>query len=181
MSGRFLSTGLLLAAGACLVAGCGETKARSLAELDAGELLELLQGEQPAESRNLAEADLGRFRVSHSVTSGQVLVQFHLIGLVAQPKQAHLAELLPRYDKRLRDAVISLVQKMDTDQLMDPSLAFFKTEIAAAINRVLNEQILKDVAFSDFSLDQVATPWSTPEEAAKPKEGGGGHGGGHGH
>ena len=179
MRALLLSTCLVWAAAACLIAGCGETKAKSLAELDAGELLELIQGEKPGEARNLIEVDLGRFRVSHAVDNGQVLVQFHLIGLIPQPKQTHLAELLPQYDKRLRDAVISLVQKMDTDQLMDPSLAFFKTEIVAAINRVLNEPILKDVAFSDFSLDQLATPWSTPEEAAKPKEGG--HGGGHGH
>jgi hypothetical protein len=165
----------LLAGAACLVAGCGETKAKSVAELDASELLALIQGEQPGEARNLVEADLGRFRISHSVTDGQVLVQFHLIGLISPQKQTHLAELLPRYDKRLRDAVISLVQRMETDHLLDPSLAFFKTEIVAAVNRVLQEQVLRDVAFSDFSLDQAATPWSAPEGAAKPKEGGHGH------
>ena len=170
---------LMFAAAACLIAGCGETKAKSVAELEASELLELIQGEQAGEARNLVEVDLGRFRISHAVTDGQVLVQFHLIGLVVQRKQTRLAELLPRYDKRLRDAVISLVQRMETDHLMDPSLAFFKTEVVASINRVLQEQMLRDVAFSDFSLDQAATPWSTPEEAAKPKEGG--HGGGHGH
>src|SRR5262245_42081729 len=177
---RALLASIFLLAGAlCLVAGCSETKAKSLAEMDAAELLDLIQGEQPTQSRNLVEVDLGRFRVSHAMDNGQVLVQFHLIGLIPQARQQHLAELLPQFEKRLRDAVISLVQKMETDQLMDPSLAFFKTELVAAVNRVLNEQLLKQVAFSDFSLDQLATPWSMPEEAAKPKEGG--HGGGHGH
>ena len=177
---RLVSSCLIFAASVCALAGCGQTRAKSLAELDGGELLNLIEGERRADARTLVEVDLGRFRVSHAVDNGQVLVQFHLIGLITQAKQMRLAELLPQYEKRLRDAVISLVQKMETDQLMDPSLAFFKTELVAAVNRILAEQILRDVAFSDFSLDQLATPWSTPEEAAKPKEGGG-HGGGHGH
>jgi hypothetical protein len=115
--------------------------------------------------------------------TGPVYVQFHLIGVLAADRQPRLAEALPRFEKRIRDAIISLVQRSDIRQLTDPSLAFFKGEVVATINRVLQDQLLVDVAFSDFSMDRDAgMPWSAPA-APKPAAGahGGGHGGGHGH
>ena len=49
------------------------------------------------------------------------------------------------------------------------------------LNRILQERLLIDVAFSDFSTDREAgMPWSLPAGEVKPPSGGG-HGGGHGH
>jgi flagellar basal body-associated protein FliL len=171
-----------LALAACLLAGCGKQQAKSAAEMDAGELLALFQERQHADAKNFVETDLGRFRVPHKLASGegQLYVQFHLFGVLPQERQARLAELWPKYEKRVRDAVIHLVQRTETEHLSDPSLTFFKEEVAAIVNRVLQERLLADVAFSDFSTDrEPGMPWSLPITEAKPPSGGG-HGGGHG-
>jgi hypothetical protein len=98
-----------------------------------------------------------------------------------QERQVRLTQLWPNYEKRARDAVISLVQRTETEHLCDPSLTFLKEEIAATINRVLQERLLIDVAFSDFSTDrETGMPWSIPPGTeTKPPSGGshGGHGG----
>jgi hypothetical protein len=158
-------------------AGCG-TKERSVAELDASELLALLQDQQQLDPRNYVERDLGRFRVTHPLgdDEGQMHVQFQLVAILPPARQDRLASVLPHVEKRMRDAVISLVQRTETEYLTDPGLEYFKTEVVSAINRVLQEPLLVDVAFSDFSMDRDAgIPWSGAAES-RPA---GGHGGGH--
>lgn len=143
-----------LAACLPLLAGCGGGSAAG--QLDSSELLELLE-EQELKSDNqaYAEVDLGEFRVSHALRNGegQLFVRFHLIGIVPEAKHSKMEHALETYQNRLRDAVIHLVQEVETEQLSDPGLAFFRAEIIAAINRVLQERLVKDVAFSDFSLE----------------------------
>ena len=179
---RTLVPGLGLALMAlCLVPGCGQEQAKSSAELDAAELLALFQERHQADAKNFIETDLGRFRVTHSLdeADGHLYVQFHLIGVLPKERQERLNQVLPQYEKRVRDAIIGLVQRTETEHLTDPSLTFFKEEVAATVNRILQERLLVDVAFSDFSTDREAgMPWSLP--AAAPKEKSGGHGGGHG-
>jgi hypothetical protein len=163
----------------CVAAGCAE-KSKSAAEMDASELLALFQERQHVDAKHFVETDLGRFRVMHKLsTEGQLYVQFHLFGILPVDRQARLAQLWPQYERRTRDAILSLVQRTETEHLSDPSLTLFKEEIAATVNRVLQERLLADVAFSDFSTDREAgIPWSVPAGEAKPA--GGGHGGGHG-
>jgi flagellar basal body-associated protein FliL len=45
------------------------------------------------------------------------------------------------------------VQETESEQLTDPGLAFFRSEVVAAINRILQERLVKDVAFSEFSVE----------------------------
>jgi flagellar basal body-associated protein FliL len=168
---------------ACLFAGCAAKTTKSAAEMDASELLALFQERQHVDAKSFVEADLGRFRINHKLPSdeGQLFVQFHLFGVLPQERQTRLTELLPKYEKRVRDAVLSLVQRTETEHLCDPSLTFLKEEVAATVNRILQERLLIDVAFSDFSTDREAgMPWSVPAGEVKPPSGGG-HGGGHGH
>jgi len=165
----------------CLLSGCGKEPAKSSAELDASELLALFQERHQADAKNFIEVDFGRFRVTHSLpeSEGHLHVQFHLFGVLPQERQERLNQVLPQYEKRVRDAIIGLVQRTETEHLTDPSLTFFKEEVAATVNRILQERLLVDVAFSDFSTDREAgMPWSLP--ATAPKEKSGGHGGGHG-
>jgi hypothetical protein len=164
-----------LAVANCLVVGCSKP-VKSAAEMDASELLALFQERQHVDAKNFVEADLGRFRVAHKLSSGdgQLYVQFHLFGILPQERQPRLAQLWPLYEKRARDAVISLVQRTETEHLSDPSLTYFKEQVAVTINRILQERLLIDVAFSDFSTDrEPGMPWSTPAETKS----GGGHGG----
>ena len=187
-AGRSFIALVFAALAACLAAGCG-SKAKSLAELDADQLLELLATKHTVTTKGSVELEMGKFRITHVSTGneGQILVQFHLYGILLEQQQAKLATIYPQYEKRVRDAIISLVQRSDTDHLTDPSLVFFKTEVVAAINNVLQAPLLQDVVFSDFSIDPAGTgaAWSTPAAPAKPAgghgggHGGGGHGGGH--
>lgn len=164
----------------CAGGGCSKPE-KTAAEMDAAELLNLLHERQHVDAHNFVEVDLGRYRVSHKVTGGEgaLYVQFHLFGVVPQGREKNLAEILPQYEKRTRDAVISLVQRSETEHLCEPSLALLKEEMAATVNRVLRERLLLDVVFSDFSTDREAgIPWSIPP-GAEPKKESGGHGGGH--
>jgi hypothetical protein len=166
---------------ACLMSGCSRP-AKSAAEMDAGELLALFQERQHVDAKNFVETDLGRFRVAHKLSSGdgQLYVQFHLFGILPQERQPRLLQLWPQFEKRARDAVISLVQRTESEHLSDPSLVYFKEEVATTINHVLQERLIIDVAFSDFSTDrEPGMPWSAPTET-KPASGGHGGGGGHG-
>lgn len=163
-----------------LVAGCGK-KEKTAAEMDAAELLNLLHERQHVDAHNFVEVDLGRYRVSHKVAGaeGALYVQFHLFGIVSTTREKNLAEILPKFEKRTRDAVISLVQRSETEHLCEPSLALLKEEVAATVNRILRERLLIDVVFSDYSTDKEAgIPWSIPP-GAEPKKESGGHGGGH--
>lgn len=176
------ATLVLVALLGLLLAGCSHPAPPS-ATLDPGELLALLHERQHGDARYFVEVDLGRFRVTHPLSSGdgQLYVQFHLIGLVPEDRRTHLEAIWPRFEKRVRDAIITLVQKTETAHLADPSLTFFKEEVVGTVNRVLQERLLADVAFSDFSTDrEPGTPWSVPVAEGKS---GGEHGksGGHGH
>src|SRR4029078_10658586 len=122
----------------CLCTGCSKP-AMSPAELDARELLALLQDPQNAEPHHFVETDLGRFRVTHKQSDGEdpLYVQFHLYGIVPKDREAKLSQQWSKFERRTRDAVISLVQRCEVDQLCDPGLALFKEEVTSAINQVL--------------------------------------------
>jgi hypothetical protein len=145
----------LFALSAPLLAGCGHGNSAA-GQLETSELLELLE-EQELKGDNHAsvEVDLGEYKVTHVLESGegQLFVRFHLYGIVPEARHSKLEHALEAYQNRLRDAVIHLVQETETEQLTDPGLAFFRSEVVAAINRVLEERLVKDVAFSDFSVE----------------------------
>jgi hypothetical protein len=139
------------------LAGCGHGDAQG-GDLQTNELLELLEEQEMRhDSHSFAEVDLGKFKVTHALKGddGQHLqVRFHLVGILPEQRHAKLTGVLPHYENRMRDAVIHLVQQTDAEQLTDPGLAYFRSEVVAAINRVLQERLLKDVVFSDFSVDR---------------------------
>lgn len=171
----------MVAVGLLGLGGCSKPE-KTAAEMDASELLTLLHERQKVDAVNFVEIDLGRFRITHKVPGeeGLLYVQFHLFGVISQDRQKKLEELWPQFERRSRDAIISLVQRSETEQLCEPSLALLKEEVAATINRVLRERLLIDVVFSDFSTDREAgMPWSIPPGTEAKPPSGGGHGGGH--
>src|SRR5437868_11499520 len=173
-----------IAIGICLTTGCGGERTRSAAEMDASELLALFQERQHVDAKNFVESELGRFRITHKLAgdAGQLYVQFHLFGVLPQERLTRIGQLWPKFEKRARDAVISLVQRTETEHICDPSLTFLKEEVAATINRVLQERLLIDVAFSDFSTDRESgMPWSIPPGADGNEPSSGGHSGHGGH
>ena len=119
---------------------CSSSEDQSAASLETTEILELINaGQRRNDPQNDIEIDLGKFRVTHAVgEDGEVLllVDFQIYGVVSKQQQVALEAALPTYSNRLRDAVISLVQSIDTEHLTDPGLAFLKAEMIAEINRI---------------------------------------------
>jgi len=150
---------LLLALATALLpvlSGCGgETKAATA--VDGIELLDLLeQQDKQHDPRAFVEISLGDYMVSRRGLGGQgiLVVRFQLFGIVAAMEQEKLTHELPAHEKRIRDAVISLTQRTDLDQIADPNLAYMKSEITLATNDVLRGRLIKNVVFSNFSLER---------------------------
>jgi flagellar basal body-associated protein FliL len=138
------------------LSGCS-SPAPSFAGLEVPELLELLEEEQLKRNpQAFVEVDLGKYKVSRmlSTEDGQLLVRFHLIGIVAESKQVEFEESLPKYETRVRDAVLSLVQRAEPEHLADPGMAYIKAELLNTINDKMHSRLLKGVAFSDLSVER---------------------------
>ena len=139
-----------------LMSGCGgETKAA--VAVDGIELLDLLQQQDKRhDPKAFVELSLGDYMVSRRGLGGEgiLVVRFQLFGIVAAQEQEKLTHELPAYEKRIRDCVISLIQRTDLDQLADPNLAYIKSEITLSTNDVLRGRLIKNVVFSNFSLER---------------------------
>ena len=174
IAARLVPAACLLAAATCL--SCSRAEKKTNASMEAGEILELInEGQKKIDPQGLVEVDLGKFRVTHAVEGDDealLLVDFQLYGVLPVARREALEQALPTYNNRLRDAVISLVQSTDTEHLTDPGLAFFKAELVAAVNRILQERMIKEVVFSDFSVhDAHEAPFPTSNtEVAPPKK-----------
>jgi flagellar basal body-associated protein FliL len=171
----------LAALGTGMLPGCSTSEAHQSPSLETSEILELIQeGRNRNDPKNDVEVDLGKFRVTHATTDGSeslLLVDFQLLAVLPSQRQQALEASLPASTYRLRDAVIALVQKTDTEHLTDPSLAYFKSELVAAINRILQERLIKDVVFSDFSVhDAHNAPFPTTATGGAEKKKSSGHG-----
>ena len=129
----------------------------SPAAVNARELLDLLEVGSQQDPSRFVEVEIGTFKVTHKHgdAKGTMLLKFRLFGIVPETKQEHLGEEMPKFEKRIRDAVISLVQKTDIEQLAEPGLKWLKAELVATINRVVQDRALQDVVFSDFSMEEV--------------------------
>ncbi len=136
--------------------GCGSAPVQ-VAGLEVPELMELLEDEHLKRNpQAFAEVDLGKFKVTRLLPDdgGQLLVRFHLIGVVAETKQEEFMGAMPKYETRLRDAVLSLVQRAEPEHLSDPALSYLKSELLTIFNEKMHNRLLKSVAFSDWSIER---------------------------
>ena len=135
--------------------GCS-SKSDDVEALQTAALLELIDGHQSHDPHKSVEVELGRFQITHPLDRNGVLyIEFHLYGILPEERRADLQKSLPAHSIRIRDAVISLIQKTEADQFGDPELALLRAEMVTAINRVLQERLLKDVAFSELSIQRA--------------------------
>jgi flagellar basal body-associated protein FliL len=184
-SGGTLALVCLIASAGSTSSSCSSSEKKPDSSAEASEILDLInEGQSKIDPKGCVEVDLGKFRVTHAVADSQdealLLVDFQLYGVLPEGRREALDHTLPTYNNRLRDAVISLVQSTDTEHLTDPSLAFFKAELVTAINRVLQERLVKDVVFSNFSVhDAHEAPFPSSSPEAPKKKPAGGHGGHH--
>lgn len=111
--------------------------------------------EKKHDPRLYMEVDLGEFRVSRPGTNDDeiVVVKFRIFGVLNEKDQLKFTESSLGREQRVRDAVLSVVHRTELDRLMDPSLDNVKSELVTAINRILENDFLRDVAFSTFSME----------------------------
>ncbi len=183
-AGALAALCLVASAGGGTSSSCSSTEKKPAASAEANEILELISdGQRKIDPQGYVEVDLGKFRVTHAVggtdDEALLLVDFQLYGVLPLERKEALEHALPTYNNRLRDAVISLVQRTDTEHLTDPSLAFFKAELVADVNRILQQRLVKEVVFSNFSVhDAHDAPFPTSSSGGEPKKK---PAGGHGH
>ena len=162
----------ILALAALAFSSCG-TKATNPAAMEARELLDLLDGRhERLDLEKYAEVDIGSFRMTLPPKDDEqaLRVGFRLVAIVPESQKASFEAELPNYDKRIRDAIISLVGRTDHEQLAEPSLSYLKEEMVATINRILQKRLVRDAAFSSFSLGYQ---WPKEDEApSRPKASG---------
>jgi flagellar basal body-associated protein FliL len=148
----FLGMGLF----ALSLAGCGSAPVQ-VAGMDVPELMELLEDEQMKKNPHAyVEIDLGEFKVTRMLPAdeGQLVVRFHLIGVVPETKQQDFTESMPKYETRVRDSILSLVQKAEPEHLSDPAMSYLKAEMLTTINEKMHTRHLKSVVFSDLSIQR---------------------------
>ena len=124
---------------------------------DVEKILSLIAGkERKHDPRLYLETDLGEFRVTHSgVEPDEIFVlKFHIYGVLHEQDLIKFAKSTEGREQRLRDAVLSVVHRAEYEQLLDPTLDTVKSNLAAAINRVLENDFMRDVAFSTFSMER---------------------------
>jgi flagellar basal body-associated protein FliL len=111
--------------------------------------------EKKHDPRLYIEVNLGEFRVTRPGEDEDeiVVVKFQIFGVLNERDKLKFDESSLGREQRLRDAVLSVVHSSELDELMDPALDQVKSELVAAINRILESDFLRDVAFSSFSME----------------------------
>ena len=136
-----------------------EKESKEEASSQAGDVERILSliadKEKKHDPRLYVEVDLGEFRVTRPGRDEDeiVVVKFQIFGVLNERDKPKFDESALGREQRLRDAVLSVVHSSELDELMDPALDQVKSELVAAINRILENDFLRDVAFSTFSME----------------------------
>jgi len=108
------------------------------------------------DATGLIEVDLGEFTITQRQEDKDMIlmIRFQIFGVIDYEKRDKFEKLLGQRRQRVRDAVITIVQGAEVEQLSDPSLGWLKSEIVPAVNKLLAAKLLKEVVFSDFAMLQ---------------------------
>jgi flagellar basal body-associated protein FliL len=135
-------------------AGCG----RSLDAVSAQELLDRYEHENVRhDPRTFIEVDLGEYFVTYRQGADKptFAVRFQMHGVIHENDESKFHQALAEHRDRMRDGVLSTVQRCDLDHLYEPTMAWLKAELVPEINRSLKTRALRDVVFNDFSFEQL--------------------------
>jgi hypothetical protein len=137
----------------CLGSGCGVGSSDDM--LDAQALLDRYQQDRRRHDPiHFSEVDLGEFYITKRYSPSIYYVRFHIYGVVPENQLDQFSEILQPHTQRVRDAVIAAVQRSELEHLDDPSLGWLKSELILTINRNLQMRMLRDVVFTDYSLER---------------------------
>ena len=64
-----------------------------------------------------------------------------------------LQRLLQR-NQRMRDSVISIIQRTKIEDFSEPSMNWMRAELIPAVNRILKTSSVRDVVFTEFAIER---------------------------
>jgi hypothetical protein len=144
---------LLLVALSAVISGCSRPADDSM--LDASALLARYEKDRRRhDPLHFSELDLGKFDVTKRRETSILYIRFHLYAVIPDTLIPQFEELQQTHGERMRQTVRETAQSCDLDQLNDPSLGWLKSELISALNDVIQTPLVRDVVFSDFSLER---------------------------
>ena len=143
---------LLLAAVIGLSCGCSKTLPDPVT--DAGALLERYEKDRRRHDPvHFSEIDLGEVALNRRKDNLIYYIRFRLYAVVPDGLTDQFNELLLTHGERVNSKVLESARRCSLEQLNDPSLGWLKSDLISSVNRILQTPILRDVVFSDFSLE----------------------------
>ncbi len=140
---------------ALILAGCGDSSDSEFDELALLDQYDLNRRRHDPEK--YVEVELGEFNVSRRVpkTTKTLYVRCHLFAVADRLDEDQLHDALLERKDRMRDAVISILQKMDQKALAEPNMNWMKSEMIPVVNKALKVRSVRDIVTSSFSLERV--------------------------
>lgn len=129
-----------------VLAGCydADKLLRQRAEVESGTRLE--------------EVDLGEYRVTLPHVLGDAtdsVVDFHAFGQVTRRDRDKLATALAAREPELRSKLLLMLRGLPDAAYEEPKLTALRQQIAEAINRSLDKNMIKQVGFFRFTFERV--------------------------
>jgi len=111
-----------------------------------------------AKSEELAEVEVDAFSTTNAraIPGRLVHLTFRLTAVVPQERADTMQDSVSgAYKARIRQAVLEVARAADSDDLDDPRLRGFKTDLADAVNTVMREDVVRTAVVSEFkALEQ---------------------------
>lgn len=149
-----IALALLLAVPLAVISGCGDAEHNSV--MDARALLERYQKDRRRhDPLNFSEVEIGKFAVTQRHKPSIFYIRFHLFAVVPDELLDQFNRHFGNYSERIRADVRATTQNCELKKLNDPALKWLKSELISSINQVIGEPLVRDVVFSEFSLERT--------------------------
>ncbi len=133
------------------VAGCGGVSEEALlAAYDP-----YGDGSERQNSMRYVEIDLGEFYVTFREHETGITRVFrsHLVAVVPVKAEEEFGQLKVQHEQRMREQVRVILQGVDIENFGPPTVRLLKSDIAKTVRRTLQTDNLKEVVFTDLSIE----------------------------
>lgn len=138
------------------LAGCGTASSQD----QMIDPLNLIEDYDPATPRhhptNLSEVDLGEYYITVPIENSfdMLSIRFRVHAVVPKAKLEAITKSVVEKENRVKDQLMTVVQRIDHQELADPSMTWLKAEMIPVLNRELRSEDIRDVVFSDFTSER---------------------------
>ncbi len=102
------------------------------------------------------EVELGEFFTTKRLDENQIItISFTLYGVVPEEQRDEMMEKKNRFEKRMRDAVLTEIGKAKIEDLTEPHMGLLRSRLLKVIHRATHTRILRNVVFSSFAMEQA--------------------------